>query len=101
MTRKRKVRARKRNLNAELGSLSKKIDSLVAEARKAEASARASTLKQLRLLQRQQAVATRTLAKLGRQSAAASIPIIAGLQKAWRDIELAIGQGIKRFRQTA
>ena len=40
------------------------------------------------------------LAKLGRQSAAASAPILAGLHKAWRDIELAVRQSAKRFRDT-
>jgi hypothetical protein len=41
------------------------------------------------------------VARLGRQSAAASKPILAGLQKAWRDVELAVQQSAKRFRETA
>jgi hypothetical protein len=101
MASKRKVTSKARKLQAELGSLGKKIDAVAAEVRKTEAAARAGTLQQLRLLQRKQAAARRALARLGRQSAAASVPIMAGLQKAWHDIDLAIGQGIKRFRQTA
>ncbi len=46
------------------------------------------------------AQAQQALAKLGRQSAAASAPILAGLHKAWRDIELAVRQSAKRFRET-
>ena len=57
-------------------------------------------MRQIRKLQRQQAQAKQALAKLGRQSAAASAPILVGLQKAWRDIELAVRQSAKRFRET-
>jgi len=53
------------------------------------------------MVQRQQAQAQQALAKLGRQSAAASAPILAGLHKAWRDIELAVRQSAKRFRETS
>jgi hypothetical protein len=47
-----------------------------------------------------QAAAKRALAKLGRQSAAASGPVKSGLRKAWRDIEAAVRQATKRFRET-
>jgi hypothetical protein len=58
-------------------------------------------MRQIRTLQKQQAVVQRVLAKLGRQSAAASEPILVGLQKAWRDIDIALRQAAKRFRETA
>jgi hypothetical protein len=103
MARKRKGNARTtgRHLEAEARELGRRLDALIAQARKAEAGARASAMRQIRVLQRQQAQAKVVLAKVGRQSAAASEPIIAGLQKAWRDIELAVRKGAKRFRDTA
>ena len=39
--------------------------------------------------------------KTGRQGAAASGPILAGLRKAWRELEVAVRQGAKRFRETS
>lgn len=90
-----------RKMEAELRAAGRRVSALMANARRAEAAARATTLKQIRELQRQQASAQRSLAKLGRQSAAASGPILAGLQQAWRDIEVAVRQGAKRFRDTA
>jgi hypothetical protein len=89
-----------RKIQAEVRAAGKRVNALMAQARKAEAAARATTLRQIRMLQQQQAVAQRTLSKLGRQSAAASAPILAGLQKAWRDVEVAMRQGAKRFRDT-
>jgi hypothetical protein len=101
MARKRKPKApASRKLEAEARELGRRLDALVAQARKAEAGARASAMRQIRALQRQQTAAQRALAKLGRQSAAASGPILVGLQKAWRDIELAVRQSAKRFRDT-
>ena len=104
--RKRKAAAPKRkptsglDLRKEVRDMGKRLDYLMTQAGKAEAGARASVVRQLRQLQRNQAAANRALAKLGRQSAAASTPIIAGLQKAWRDIELSVRQAAKRFRET-
>ena len=102
MAAKRKARksATPRYLQAEARELGKRLDVLVAQARKAETDARTSAMRQIRVLQRQQAQAKQALAKLGRQSAAASGPILVGLQKAWRDIELAVRQSAKRFRET-
>jgi predicted nucleic acid-binding Zn-ribbon protein len=102
----RKAAAHKRkaaaglDLRKEVRDMGKRLDYLMAQARKAEAGARATAMRQLRQLQRNQSAANRALAKLGRQSAAASTPIIAGLQKAWRDIELSVRQAAKRFRET-
>lgn len=106
MARRRKARAAKRKpvtgvrLRKEVRDMGKRLDTLMVQARKVEVSARASAMQQLRQLKRNQAAANRALAKLGRQSAAASVPMIAGLQKAWRDIELSVRQAAKRFRET-
>ena len=45
--------------------------------------------------------AKQALVKLGRESAAASGAIFVGLQKSWRDIELAVSQAAKLFRVKA
>jgi hypothetical protein len=58
-------------------------------------------MQQIRVLQKRQAAARVVLAKLGRQGAAASGPILVGLQKAWRDIDVAVREGAKRFRETS
>jgi len=107
MARKRRTAATKRkgerwlNLHKEVRAVGKRLDWLMAEARKAEKSARATAVRDLELLKRKQAAANRALAKLGRQSAAASAPLVAGMQKAWHDMELAMRQASKRFRQTS
>lgn len=96
-----KAQATRRRLEAEARALKKRLDALMASARKAEVAARASTMQQIRVLQKRQAAARVVLAKLGRQGAAASGPILVGLQKAWRDIDLAVREGAKRFRETS
>ena len=106
MARKRKSAAKKKaarriDLHKEVRAVGRQLDWLMAEARKAEKGARASAERELRALKRQQAQAQKALAKLGRQSAAASGPLIAGLQKAWQDMGLAMHQAAKRFRQTS
>lgn len=100
MARKARKSTTESTLEAEARELGKRLDALVAKARKAEAGARVSAMRQIRMVQRQQAQAQQALAKLGRQSAAASAPILAGLHRAWRDIELAVRQSAKRFRDT-
>jgi hypothetical protein len=107
MARKRKSPAKKGraarglNLHKEVRAVGKQLDWLMAEARKAEKSVRASTVRELQALKRKQAAANRAMAKLGRQSAAASAPIVAGLHKAWRDMEFAMRQASRRFRRTS
>ena len=107
MARKRKSPAKKSrtasrlDLQKEMRAVGKQLDWLMAQARKAEAGARASAMRELRELRRKQAAANKALAKLGRQGAAASAPIIAGLQKAWQDMGLAMHQAAKRYRETA
>ena len=103
MTRKRNTKTRNtsRKLEGEARRLGKQFDALIARARKAEAGARTTAMRQIRTLQRQQAIARQTLLKLSRQGAAASGPILVGLHKAWRDIEVAVRQGAKSFREAA
>ncbi len=101
MARKGKKSATAARLEAEARELGKRFDTLVAQARKAEVGARANAMQQMRALQRQQAQAKQALTKLARQGAAASEPLVAGLHKAWREIELAVRQSAKRFRDTA
>jgi hypothetical protein len=107
MARKRKSPAHKRkstsriDLQKEISAVGKQLDWLMAEARKAEAGVRASAQRELRDLRRRQAIASKALAKLGRQSAAASAPVIAGLQKAWHDMGLAMHEAARRYRETA
>jgi len=100
MARKRKTTTNRRSLEAEARVIGKRLDALLAQARTAEAEARTTAMRQIRGLRQQQAAAQRALARLGRQGAAASGPILVGLQKAWRDIELAVRQSAKRFRDT-
>jgi hypothetical protein len=101
--RKRKAVARpsRKKLEAEMTYLDGRLDALIAAARRAEASVRAGTMQQLRALTRKQGEAQKALARLGRQSTAASGPMILALQKAWRDIELGVRQATRRFRETA
>jgi hypothetical protein len=103
MARKRKAKkasATSRTADARARALGKKLNALIAQARKVEAGTRKGAARQIQMLRRQQAVAKKALSKLGRQSKAASGPILAGLQKAWRNMDVAVRQGAKRFRST-
>jgi hypothetical protein len=103
MARKRKAQkasASSRKMDAKARALGKKLNTLMAKARKAEASTRKSAARHVQTLRRQQAVAKKALSKLGRQSKAASGPILTGLQKAWREMDIAVRQGARRFRST-
>jgi ribosomal protein L17 len=102
MARKRKAakKANKTSL-ARTRVLRKRLTSLIANANKAQAAARKSAAHQIKVLQARQAVARKALAKLGRQGAAASGPILGGLQKAWRELDVAVRAGAKRFRETS
>lgn len=68
----KKALAARRKLEAKARVLKKRLDVLMARARKA-----------------------------GRQGAAASGPILVGLRKAWRELDVAVRQGAKRFRETS
>jgi len=95
------VAAARRRMEAEMRQLGRKLDALAARARKTEAGVRARSAVQLRKLNAKQAQARAALAKLGRQSAAASGPLKIGLRRAWRDIEVAVRRAKRRFRRTA
>lgn len=101
MASKRSVAAARRRLEAEMRQLGKKLDALAGRARKAEASVRAKSAVQLRKLKAKQAQAQAALARLGRQSAAASGPLKIGVRRAWRDIEVAVRRATRRFRKAA
>ena len=83
MARKRKAAKKSNKASvARTRVLRKRLTALIANANKAQAAAR------------------KALAKLGRQGAAASGPILGGLQKAWRELDVAVRAGAKRFRET-
>ena len=81
--------------------LRKRLNTLIGKARKAEKIARIRAKRQVEVLRKRQAAAGVALAKLGRQGAAASGPILGGLQKAWRELDVAVREGAKRFRETS
>lgn len=87
-----------RRIESEMRKLSKRLSLIEQQARKSGAALQSSTMRNMRELQRQQAAVQRALAQFGRQSYAASGPLAAGLQKAWRDIELSVRQAAKKFR---
>jgi len=90
-----------RKMEGEFRQLGKKLDGLIARSRGTEAKARARYAKQIKALKAKQAQAKTALAHLKRQSAAAGGPLKAGLRKAWRDIEDAVKEATKRFRETS
>ena len=81
-----------RRVEAEMRALGKRLIEIERRALKSGAALQSSTMRNMRDLQRQQAVVQRALEKFGRQSYAASGPIVTGLQKAWHDIELSVRQ---------
>lgn len=89
------------SMENELRTLGKRLDVLSVKARKAEAGVRAKTQQQLRALKAKQAAAQRALARLRRQSEAASAPLLDGLHKAWVDMSVSLNEAAKRFRETS
>ena len=87
-------------LNSELKQLGKRFDALAKQASQAQAGARVQYEKQLKALRVRQAAAHKALERFGRQSAAASGPLKSGLRKAWKDIDAAVRQATRRFRET-
>lgn len=61
---------------------------------------RARSRAELAKLKARRAAAQRALRRLGRQSAAASGPLKAGVRKAWSDLDSAVRQASRRFRST-
>lgn len=96
----RKAPVRKPALDPESRELGKKLDQVLAKSRKVEAQLRAQYKRQLKTLKGKQTVAKKALAHLGRRGAAASAPMKSGLRKAWKDVESAVRQAMKRFRET-
>ena len=90
-----------KKMEGEFRQLGKKLDGLISRSRGAEARARARYEKQIKALKVKQAQAKVALSRLRRQSAAASGPLKTGVQKAWRDIEEAVKEATRRFRETS
>jgi len=101
MARKRKTAAAGKASDAKARALRSRLNGLIAKARKGQAAARKSAARQVKVLQKRQAEARRALARLGRKGGAASGPILGGLQKAWRELDVAVRAGAKRFRETS
>ena len=101
MARKKSVTASSSRMESEFRELGRKLDGLVGKSRVAETRVRAKYAKQIKALKTKQAAAKLTLDRLKRQSAAAGAPLKAGFKKAWRDIDAAVRQATKRFRETA
>lgn len=101
MARKRKGAAGSKASDAKARALRNRLNALISKARKAQAAARKSATRQVKVLQQRQAVARKALARLGRKGGAASGPILGGLQKAWRELDVAVRAGAKRFRETS
>jgi len=101
MAGKKSVAAARRRLEADMRQLGRRLDVLSARARVAGAEARGKSLVQLRKLKVKQAQAKVVVARLARQSAAASGTVKAALRRAWRDIDVAVGRATRRFRKAA
>ena len=101
MASKRKGATAAKGSPAKVRALRKRLKTLIARARTAQKAARIRAKRQVEVLQTRQVAARRVLAKLGRQGAAASGPILGGLQRAWRELDVAVRQGAKRFRETS
>ena len=101
MAAKRKAASTQRSLEAEMRQLGRRLDKLASAARRTQADVQARSRVQLRKLKARQAAAQQTLRRLGRQSAAASGPLKAGVRKAWRDIDSAVRRATQRFRRTS
>ena len=101
MARKRKAAKASKASVSRTREMRRRLTKLIANANKAQAAARKGAARQIRVLRVRQAVARKALAKLGRQGAAASGPILGGLQKAWRELDVAVRAGAKRFRETS
>jgi hypothetical protein len=97
---KKRAAPSRRMLAAETEYLGKRLDDLKAAARSAEAGVKTSTEQQIRLLKRKHVEVKQALERLTRQSVAASTTMTTGLQKAWRDVEVAVRLATKRFRET-
>jgi isocitrate dehydrogenase len=87
-------------MESEFSQLGKKLDGLIRKSRGTEAKVREKYAGQIKTLKAKQAAAKSALTRLKRQGSAAGGPLKAGLRKAWRDLESAVRQATKRFRET-
>lgn len=101
MARKKGSPKQSKRLQKELGAMRKRLDAMIAQAKRTEKQVEKLYAKQKQVLRARQAQAKKALAKLSRRSAAATPPIKAGVQRAWSDLSDAVRQAAARFRNTA
>ncbi|HJS38747.1 MAG TPA: hypothetical protein VJ789_11540 [Burkholderiales bacterium] len=100
MASKRKVKLSKRAAK-ELRSMRRRLDGLIAQAKRTEKQVEKMYAKQKQVLRARQAKAKAALAKLSRQSAAAAPALKSGVQRAWTDLNSAVREAAARFRKAA
>jgi hypothetical protein len=101
MARKRKAKATKVGGDKALHQHGKRLDALIAQARRTEQQAAKMYARQRRILRVKQAQAKKALARLRRRSAAAAPPLKAGLQRAWSELNAAVKEAAARFRSSS
>jgi len=82
MARKKRSPKQSKRLQKELGAMRKRLDAMIAQAKRTEKQVEKLYAKQKQVLRARQAQAKKALAKLSRRSAAATPPIKAGVQRA-------------------
>ncbi len=98
MARKKKAPAKSKQADKELRSHGKRLDALIAQARRTEQRAAKLYAQQRRQLRARQAQAKKALARLRRRSAAAAPVLKSGLKRAWADLNAAVKEAASRFR---
>ncbi|MDH5222927.1 MAG: hypothetical protein OEW94_17095 [Betaproteobacteria bacterium] len=101
MARKKGSPKQNRRWQKELGAMRKRLDAMLAQAKRTEKQAEKIYARQRQVLRARQAQARKALARLSRRSAAATPPIKAGVQRAWSDLSDAVREAAARFRGTA
>jgi len=100
MARRKKAPARTKKTDKELRSHGKRLDALIAQARRTEQRVAKAYAQQQRALRARQAQAKKALARLRRRSAAAAPVLRSGLQRAWADLNKAMKDAATRFRSS-
>ena len=98
MARRKKAKAGKAGTDKELSTHRKRLDALIAQARRTEKQAARMYARQRKALRARQAQAKKALARLRRRSAAAAPVLKAGLRRAWADLNAAMKEAASRFR---
>lgn len=98
MARRKKAAAKSRPNDKELRTHRKRLDALMAQARRTEQRVAKAYAQQRKALRARQAQAKKALARLRRRSAAAAPVLKSGLQRAWSDLNAAVKEAAARFR---